>query len=202
MTEVLSNADFLFYGWYTTFYVSAVFGLGEWAFEKELGGIDGSDDAKTVFLAGYQYILTSVMGPLIVWFLISFLWKGIFNYGFDFVSGWNSAGVFFFNFLGIYWDDILLVVAAADFAAAFGLEASEGISAFYNQFPSFKVALAGKTILLITHLVFYYMFYDGWLEWVSWMQECPTNDCVKEVEEKEEQNAEEEDENPFALFIF
>ena len=58
----------------------------------------------------------------------------------------NVMGIWGLNFLGAFWDDIVLTYLASSVADTFGVdEGGDAMSEFYEAYPSFKIALYVKS---------------------------------------------------------
>ena len=149
-----------------------------------------SSASRIWYMWAFDFCFQTFMAPISIWWLLSLFIKPMFKFMFGFFNGWSLAGVFFFNFIGLYWFDLVI---------------SWIPDTYYSAYPIVRMWLWGKSLFLVGHFVAFFMYHKEYKAYYKYMAECPTNDCKakalakKEKEEAAKEAAEPEPVDPFAF---
>ena len=132
----------------------------------------------------FDFLYQPFMAPISIWWLLSLFIPGLFKFMYGFWNGWSLAGIWFFNFFGLYWVDLWIMLQAS----VIGYASAKKI---YNILPAFRAWFWTKTVTLLAHFVVFFMYHKKYRTYFKYMKKCPTNDCMaKKAEAKETEAAE------------
>ena len=103
-----AQKDYKIFGWYQVTYTLSMLVVSQWAFDKELGSLSGIEDIKRIFMLGYNLILMPLNAGFAIWHLFQLFIPNSFG-GLGLMWAlFNVMGIWGLNFLGAFWDDIVL----------------------------------------------------------------------------------------------
>ena len=167
----LDKTPYLIYGATTFAYwsINTIMGYLAWSLSF---GTDSLFEAvlRILYMWAFDFLFQPFMAPIAIWWLLSLFIPGIFKFMYRFWNSWSLAGVFFFNFIGLYWVDIWIMLQATVLG-----EASASI--IYDLLPAFRAWFWTKSVLLLAHFVVFFIYHKKYSVYIDYMKECPTNDC-------------------------
>ena len=107
----VDKTPYLIYGATTFTYwaLTSILGYTAWSVSFGDNGII-SDIGRILYMWAFDLIFQPFMAPISIWWLLSLFIPGIFKFLYGFWNGWSLAGVWFFNFLGLYWTDLWILL--------------------------------------------------------------------------------------------
>ena len=165
----VDSTPYVMYGLVTSLYWLLSYTTGLLAYSLGPGLLLGG--TRFFFMLGLDWGFNLFMGPISLLWIISLLTESAFGWGFGFFDSWSLAGVFFFNFINLYWFNLW------------------SFPWFGNAFV--QIDFWTKSLLLLTHFVVFFMYHSEFVEYYEYIRDvCPTNDCRVGSEEATEEGEE------------
>ena len=167
----VDRTPYLIYGGATLAYwsINTIVGYLAWSLSFGTNSLYSSA-GRIIFMWAFDFAFQPFMAPISIWWLLSLFIPGIFKVMYRFWNSWSLAGVFFFNFIGLYWLDFWIWWAAR-------LLGETNASAIYALLPAFRAWFWTKTVLLLAHFTVFFIYHKKYSKYIDYMKKCPTNDC-------------------------
>ena len=109
--------------------------------------------------------------PVGTWFIFSFFSPWFYTRFMTFSGKLAHTGIYFFNFFGAFWFDILLYLACAFIASTNGtVSTGEVLSAVYGWYPNWKTQRTIKFVAWISHIYITRKYKSGWSNHVNYQR--------------------------------
>ena len=137
----------------------------EYAFSQEFVPVlKSSADAEALLRAvlqfGYKFSLTPTLSPVITWSILSYVLPFLFNFLMGFWGGWSLVGVYFFNLIFSYSDDIIISAVVSSLQTYITTDVTN--VSMYDIFPSYLTSFIIKTLANIGMVYVAVTYYGGW----------------------------------------
>ena len=121
MSELEQDVDrmpYLIYGATTFSYWSITTIIGYYAWSASFASV--KEYWPALFRISYYWAFDGFfqvfMAPISIWWLISLFWPEMFRYIYSFWNGWSIFGIYGFNLVGLFWNDIYATIRPMDYA--------------------------------------------------------------------------------------
>ena len=159
----VDKTPYIIYGATTFTYWAINTILGYTAYQVSFGGngiISGL--LRIIYMWAFDFLYQPFMAPISIWWLFSLSITGLYKFMYGFWNGWSLAGIWFFNFFGLYWVDLWIMLQAS----VLGFFSAKRI---YNILPAFRAWFWTKTVTLLAHFVVFFMYHKKYRTYFKYM---------------------------------